>query len=101
MVMSADGHCLQVDAAPAVPGDSVLGADLERDLDKAAPEVEEGPSVLGIRLSPALNKPVKVAGAVLPFTGGDALMFVAIALALFACGMVAMRLTKKDAANES
>ena len=101
MVMSADGHCVQVDAAPALPGDEVLGAGLERDVDQAAPEAEEGPSVLGIRLSPALNEPVKVAGAVLPFTGGDALMFVAIALALFACGIVAMRLTKKDAANES
>lgn len=99
-VMDAIGDCLEVDAAAALPGDEVLGAGLERDVDRAAP-AEEGPSVLGIRLSPALNKPLKIAGAVLPFTGGDALMFVAIALALFACGMVAMRLTRKDAADHS
>ena len=100
-VMDAQGNCLEVDEAPAVPDDEVLGADLERDIDRAAPKPEQGPSVLGIRLSPKLNEPVKVAGAVLPFTGGDALLFVVIALALFACGMVAMRFTKREVGDES
>ena len=86
--MNADGNC-----------DEVLGETIDRDENPSKPEVEveaaaeEGPSVLGLRLSPALNKPVKVAGAVLPFTGGDVLMFLALALALFACGIVIMKKT--------
>jgi hypothetical protein len=37
---------------------------------------------------------VKVAGAVLPFTGGDVLVFLVLALALFVSGMLIMRSSK-------
>ena len=89
--MDENGNCMV---------DSVLGEQIDRDKNPSRPGVEvdaaaeEGPSVLGVRLSPALNKPVKVAGAVLPFTGGDVLLFLALALALFACGIVIMKATR-------
>ncbi len=84
--MDAAGNCLEVN--PSVP-EQVLGEQITKD--EAKPE---GPSVLGVKLSPALNEPVEVAGAVLPFTGGDVLLFLALALSLFASGALIMRSTK-------
>ena len=89
--MDENGNCMV---------DSVLGETIDRDKNPSKPEVEvdaaaeEAPNVLGVRLSPALNKPVKVAGAVLPFTGGDVLLFLALAIALFACGIVILKATR-------
>ncbi len=106
-VMNADGNCLEEN--PSTPeenpeiADEVLGEQLEKDKDKAvtlAKDKAEGPSVLGLRLSPALNQPVKVAGAVLPFTGGDVLVFLVLALVLFAGGALIMRTTGTKA-NQS
>ncbi|MFP5353448.1 MAG: hypothetical protein ACLGIB_12905 [Actinomycetota bacterium] len=67
--------------------DQVLGEIIDRDRQPAKP----APSVLGVRLSPALTEPVAVAGAVLPFTGGEALTFLALALALIAAGTIALK----------
>ena len=92
-VMDANGNCLETN--PSTPDEEVLGGTIDRD-ENPSVDAEENPSVLGIRLSPALNKPVKVAGAVLPFTGGDVLVFLVLALALFASGMLIMRSTKKS-----
>ncbi|MDP9068362.1 MAG: hypothetical protein M3N53_08480 [Actinomycetota bacterium] len=86
-VMDANGNCLEVN--PSVP-EQVLGEQVSKD--KAEPEA---PSVLGVKLSPALSEPVEVAGAVLPFTGGDVLLFLVLALALFASGMLIMRSTRR------
>ncbi len=81
----------EVDENPALPDEEVLGERIERDEQPAAP------SVLGIRLSPALNEPVAVAGAVLPFTGSSLLVFLAAALALIAAGAVALKLRSNEA----
>jgi hypothetical protein len=83
----------ELEVNPSTPEDTVLGEQIEKDKAAARPE---GPKVLGLQLSPALNAPVKVAGAVLPFTGGDVLVFLVLALALFASGMLIMRSTKKS-----
>ena len=90
-LMDASGNCLEVN--PSTPDDDVLGEQIAKDKAAAKPE---GPSVLGLRLSLALNEPVKVAGAVLPFTGGDVLIFLVLALALFASGILIMRSTKRS-----
>ena len=90
-VMDANGNCMVVN--PSTPEEEVLGEQIDRDKAAAKPE---GPKVLGLQLSPALNEPVKVAGAVLPFTGGDVLVFLALALALFASGILIMRSTKRS-----
>ncbi len=92
-VMDASGNCLEVN--PSIP-EQVLGEEISKD--KARPD---GPSVLGVKLSPALNEPVEVAGAVLPFTGGDMLVFLVLALALFASGVLIMRSSASKASDES
>ena len=78
---------------PSTPEDNVLGERIDRDKQPAKP----APSVLGVRLSPALNEPVAVAGAVLPFTGGEALIFLAAAMALIAAGVVALKVRRNEA----
>lgn len=68
----------------------VLGIKIARELRPAAPEI------LGLRLSPALTSPLVLGGAVLPFTGGQLLVFVAVALGLVAVGASAIKLGRKE-----
>jgi hypothetical protein len=91
-VMDAEGNCLETN--PSRPEDEVLNELIERDDNPARPE---GPSVLGVRLSPALAQPVAVAGAVLPFTGGQALSFLIAAFALILAGAAAMMFRRSEA----
>ena len=79
---------------PSVPENEVLGEIIERDENPASPE---GPTVLGVRLSPALAQPVAVAGAVLPFTGGEALTFLIAALGLILAGAAVLRFRRSEA----
>jgi len=81
---------VEVDENPGNPDDDVLGERIDRD------EQPSAPTVLGVRLSPALNEPVEVAGAVLPFTGGDALIFLAAAMALIGAGTLALRFRSNE-----
>jgi hypothetical protein len=91
--MPASGNCgVGLEEKPVQP-DEVLGEIIERDENPAKPE---GPQVLGVRLSPALAQPVAVAGAVLPFTGGDLLIFLATALGLIAAGAVALKVRSNE-----
>jgi hypothetical protein len=73
-------------------GDCVRGVVIQR---PTRPQVEE-PSVLGERVSRAIEEPVAVAGAVLPFTGGDVLIFLAVALVLIAAGVFALRVRRSE-----
>ena len=85
-VMDASGNCLEVN--PSVP-DKVKGEIIER--------AENPARVLGIRVSPALAQPVAVAGAVLPFTGGEALTFLVAAFALILAGAAFLMFRRSEA----
>ncbi len=84
----------ELEEKPVTPDEEVLGERIERDEAAARPEA---PQVLGLRLSPALNEPVAVAGAVLPFTGGELLVFLIAALGLIAAGALVLRFRSNQA----